>query len=384
MRSQLAVPIIILVMLGIILFFLIAVSPSVKREYLNLTTPTTAPKGKIISLAEELVIGGADGEEKWRKTFPEGFVLSRTTRNETLLQEKLSLSSNILSAIFGSPYKKYSITQIDENTREIHIKIKLIGKDSTPTVKLVLNNQNILEKSMEVGEEFYYKFEPIQATNELYVYCIFQGLALYQSCSYEVEIMRTQEFTYNPEKSLSFYLSRGDEAEILKIFVHTGEATGAFSLFIDEKKIMSVEKVTPYTQYNFSIYLSEIGLGEGRHILKLSAGDNSEIHVRAVTLVTLFGREMKREESFTFSLNKTELIQKKVKLLMRITDVEIPGTLWIHLLETNKHIYVASGRTLDLITIEFGKEDLVVGRNTLRLYAPSGKFRISDLKILIE
>lgn len=384
MKSQLAAPIIILVMLGIILFFLIAVAPSVKREYLNLTTPTTAVKGKVISLAGELVIGGADGEEKWRKTFPEGFTLIRTSKNETIFSENITLSSHILSALFGSPSKKYWITQIDGNTREVHIKVKLIGKESTPATKLVLNGNTILEKSMEVGEEFSYSFAPTQPKNELYVYCIFQGLALFQSCSYEVEVVRTQEFSQNPEKTLSFYLRSGDEAEILKMFVHTGDANGSMVLFLDDRKIVSVEKVAPYTQYNFSVYSSEIGLGEGHHFLRLSAGENSEIRVRAITLVTLYGREMKREERFTFSINRTELSQKRIKLQMRIVDAEIPGTLWVNLLETNKHIYVASGKTLDTITIEFSKGDLIAGVNTMRLYAPSGKFRISDLKVIIE
>ena len=385
-RGQLAATIIILVLLGIILLIIFGVTPEVRRELLNISKPSgiQPTEGKTIVLGRGLVIGGTEGEQKFSKYFTQDFTLSKVSKNETIIDENFTLSSNLLFAILGSPSKEFPISKITENTKKVFIELTMLSRESTPGTRVVLNNENIFEKSMNAGDKFTYDFEPKEGDNKLQVVCLFQGLALYQACHYNLRVIKLDELTEGAEKILSFHLDRGEEAEIFKIYLNTLEANGSLTIYLDDKVYFRIRDVESYAQYNFSLYSSEINLGEGDHFLRLKAGPNSNIHVASVRIMTEYGKENKKEERFSFSINKTEFLTKKVKLSLKIDEVLVPGSLWINIIETNKYKYVAAGATLgEAIEIELTKDDLKVGTNTIRIYAPSGKFRISELKVVV-
>lgn len=302
MKGQVALPVIILLMLGLTVFYILWVTPEEREKIL---------KGEfteeVSSYAKNIEITPYEsGNEKLIKEVSE-IKLSYPKKEDILVKDNVSLSCNILK---GDVQKYY----FDASGEEIVIKVNLNKISGNPKLKLKFNSNEYLldEGSKEV------KVKSINGKNELILESQFSGLKFWETQKIKVSI-EAVKISYIKEKEseeVSFE-EEGKGSLRLKFYVTSG--SGELEIKLNNESLYE-EKIN---ERIYNLTFENVNF-EGNNKLKFEIKQGSYAEIKDLQI---FVRKEKKEgksysltftvPQYVFSSNYDVYVKAKVSSIVK-------------------------------------------------------------------
>jgi hypothetical protein len=383
-KSQAAVPIILLTMLGLILFYILWVAPEERERLLPNVTEEEEIPGEVAREVGNFTIGMLVGKIGKGHLF-ENITLSYPSEQKSIMIKTFTLSSNILSS--GVQVMKISIPDL-ENTKEIRLKFKLLEKVGSPRVKVEFEEETLFDKEIEVGElkEIRIGEEDLQAENEVRFVCQFSGWMFWQTqvCELNVEILHLYYRPLIKIEKRSFTLASEElHGNILKVSFEVGEAKTEGDLWIEINEQPIYVGKPSEGEYSYAAGIEKLGLKLGKNevIFKVEKGgvyslSNVEIAIYSEDFVP-------GEAIYDFDIPEDVYFgNQTIKIYVRIAEIIRGGRIAIKIYPRGELYEQWANLGWNHFVIE--RDALELRKNTAKLYAPEGKFLISDFVLTWE
>jgi len=338
----------------------------------------------VLYYASEIgIIGGTAGEVISFQEF-DNIVLSFPLSNATVNYPSYFLYSNIL----WTEGMTVELRNIHENiTKSVNFEFTLESKRGDPEINVLANNKLLFKEKVDNGGLVRVSI-PKQDLNEtinIEVKCDFSGLAFWstQDCNL-TDIKATQEF-YTPKKvseSFNFSTSAVEaEADTVELkFISISDASGGVKASINSVEIFnSIELLA--TNYSATVPARNLGLKNESNTLVIEANPSAEVWLRGVRLYFNTPVTETTEEDIEFFVTEGEFSSMNKALInFFVNNVYLNGIIKF---KVNNVYYTETIDKAGWNSVIVDEQDLQ-SENTLRVYAPEGRFEIEELKITYE
>lgn len=388
-KAQSAVPVLLMIFLGMFIFYVLWAQPTHVVDVLNLSveegneTPVTEPEGKEKALFKKEDVGAVGrmtgGTFNDHKIGP--ISLSYPKVSEEIKNiEDLSLTASVLN----SPSYQ---TQL--GAEEGDLTLEFSGSSQKhPLLEVYYNNSQKFSTTLGERENYEVNLGKVKE-RELRIACKWQSLAVWQTQTCDLDNVSIKREYYDDtgaEEFLSFEVSNAEfkAADNLRVLfeVQGRSGSGELEIRVNNFSVFEGEPSPRNASYSKIVKAKNVGLIAGENTVSFRTEEGTSYSLKDVKLVTYEKEEEEATKSFEFYVpsNVSEKA-KTYKLLLNVEDVSIEGTITLEFPFKN---YV---KTQDEISEGWNsyyieKKVLRDGRNTLTLRSREGvggRFIVSDL-----
>lgn len=397
-KSQIAVFIIAISIIGMFIFYIVLVDPATRWEILFGDSQTnggdnggTTPGGssEFYSVNLNQYIGGTNGEQ-----IGTTHVLNNIYSAHPLVLSTIDVPSDlVLRTSWGSfiagAYSFDIPSFINQNNSEsIELDFTLSSTVGNPITQVKFNGNVLLERQMQLGENAHFSIPTTQfgETNNLEIFCIYTGfpLALWdsQTCSFEdITLERNYYLSTNSEISSVINL---DEDEVgagvmfVTFWVEESNPAGMFEIYLGDYKV--------YEGYpsigNESFEVSGPNLTESS-TLTFKATEGGTYRITKAEVVFRTEVEPRRFAVITLPDTVAQEIRasgKNVRFVMTVTDVVVDG--WAYFKVFPAHVLHTEGVMEGSVFTDVPNSEIDESANTIRIEGPNSKFYVSQFRII--
>lgn len=331
-------------------------------------------------------IGKASAEEI------NSYLISDLSVSYPQTQEVLStiLSRTLVSNVLFSASQHYDLKADLNNTQKVRLSFVSKNIQGTPSIKVVLNNQEIFHETASEKQLSIDVFkDQLKEDNALDIFCVWQGWAFWSGQSCELQNLTLTKYEYDervPVQTMDFNVNEEDLENAysakLRFIIKNSNPNGYLKVYVNDDSVYS-GKPESGSLITESLGISGLNLRPGRNTITFEAGQGGEYSINDIILSLHAANTTEREA--TYSFQSPEIIQQitdNIFISLNITEITLNGILSFNL-KPAQVTYELSSPEIGLNSITINIDD-IYSTNTLRLFSPNGRFTISSLQVGYE
>jgi len=354
MKSQVAVPVILLLFVGLFVLYVIMMSPEEAERFLNVSNKTA--EGKVVT--EIGLVGEAKGGEVLGSREFENLIVSYPSRR-TLKKHEASLLLN--SNIIYSDSRSYEI-DADENAESVHLSFR-IRELKGASVVVQFNGE--VRGKFDSPQQVNLSFEDLNATNTLKVICRFNGWAFWETQPCSLKDLNIYLQRYTPvEERFSTNLDTTDVeryGSLVQVNMSIGgnEASGDLVIRFNGEEIYRGRPEEGIYSKTKEVSIKEV------NTLEVEAEAGGVYEIKKLTLSFLMGQVAEKAPLMDFDATPGRSVKVRVYVKERI----LPPSVLNLVLESAGKTYVLNPARQGWNEIEIKGED-VKEKNTIKFRSP--------------
>ncbi len=384
-----AVPIIILAVMVLFVFYVMWVIPSERLCFLGFCdftqgTTTQPPAGneKIIASFTVGIIGGTAEDKLGALKFSDVKVSSSAIDTTVNSEDEFLLESNFIF----SGRKKFALNDFNNASDYLSIKYRMSSSVGNPSLRVIVNNIVYDDSFSNEAKEIIISPAKLLKSNEVKFICQYHGLSFWLSQSCTVRDVLISSRVYDVSSSAiekEFEASESEqetEAVKLNFAVANADTDGELSIKINGVQLY---KGAPKSG---EIIEAKEGLSlDASNTLTASSGNGGSYEIPELSLEFLSGFKEKEVKTFTFDASSSK-IDDNSTVFLEIKRTIVPGTIGITFYPEYK-TYISKGIPVGFkgwATIDVDEDIMVKEDNTIRVFSPEGRFETGAMKIVSE
>ncbi len=355
MKSQAAIPIILLLFLGLFVFYVIMMPPEEAEEFLNVTNKTVEEERIETQIG---LVGSSKGGEVLGIREYENLLVSYPSRRTLKKHEtSLFLSSNIIY----SDSRSFEVSA-DENTKTVDLSFRI---EELKGASVVVRFNDKVRGKFDSPQEVNLSFEDVNATNTIKIICRFNGWVFWETQSCSLKDLNIYVQRYTPvEERFSINLDTTDVeryGSLVQVNLSIGGNERNGDLVI---KFNGEEIYRGRPEEGIYSKIKEVDIREV-NTLEVEAEAGGVYEIRKLTLAFLMGQVAEKTPVMNFDASPGRSVKIRVYVKERI----LPPSVLNLVLESAGKTYVLNPARQGWNEVEIKGED-VRERNTIKFQSP--------------